>query len=326
VLLAFFYGVLTVKDARSLWKKMIWAVLFANLITVLDSLNILDLGLVTERDDGRIGGPIGESNKYAVFIALFLPASVALFLIEQGARRWLAGIGLAATIVALLLTASRGGFVGIVVGAIFGAFVLRRYISSKAVLLTVGGSVTAIVFATVIAFFAGYGDLLYERIVGLSTSGNEFDVSSGRTVIWSRALNKMFEHPISLITGFGWDSYRQFRDFSFAPHNSYLKIFFETGIIGISFVLLALGNVYRLAMSVIPLTDAETRKIFFALILGLSGALVAIFFVDIVTVFLFVWAYIGISMRIAIELRRKYQAATDRARKKGEMAGHARLV
>ena len=300
VLLVFFYGVLTTKDALSLIKMMVWTVIVANLVTVVDGFNLPDLGLIDERLDGRIGGPIGESNQYAAFLALFLPASIALVLIERGLLRMLAMLGVAASLLALLMTASRGGFVGVVGGAVIGAFFLRQFVSGKNVVLAVVAT-TAIAFVAVgIMYIAGFGDLLHDRIIGDSTGGSSSRISSGRTYIWMTALSKMFDQPTSLITGYGWNTYSQFRVFRYAPHNSYLKIYFELGVFGITMVLLAFANILRVAREGLRNAESDVAIMLFAFITGLIGILVAIFFVDIASPWLFIWAYVGVAMRLSV--------------------------
>lgn len=300
ILLVFFYGILSLKDAVWLIKAMVWIVIVANLVTVIDAFNLPDLGLIDERLDGRVGGPIGESNQYAAFLALFLPASIALVLIERGALRVFAALGVAVSLLALLMTASRGGFVGIIGGSAIAAVLLRQYISARVVLTAVGAIGVMAVLAVGVVSLAGYGDLLYDRFIGESVGGTKFTVSSGRTHIWATALNKMMEQPVSLITGYGWDTYFQFRSFRFAPHNSYLKIFFELGLIGLLLMLFALVNILRIARSGLQRAEAESTVLLFGFIFGLSGILVAIFFVDITTPWLFIWAFVGTTMRLAV--------------------------
>ena len=72
VFLVFFYGVLHAKDARGLMKTILWIVLLANLISVMDALDMPDLSLIGQREDGRVSGPMGESNQYAAYLALFI--------------------------------------------------------------------------------------------------------------------------------------------------------------------------------------------------------------------------------------------------------------
>lgn len=300
VLLVFFYGVATAKQATWLLKAMIWTVIAGNAITVVDVLNIPDLGLIEVREDGRVGGPVGESNQFAAFLALFLPAALGLALVEKGALRGLALLGFAFSVVAFLMTASRGGLVAVTGGSLLGVVFLRRYISVTAVAKSAIGLMGFGVVALGVMYLAGYGDLLFERIVGITLSGNTYEVSSGRTFIWGTAFAKMFDVPLTLITGFGWDSYRYFPDFNLAPHNGYLKIFFELGVIGLLLVLTAFVNVLRNGRMALERAVAETRIMIFAFIFGLLGIMVAIFFVDLTTPWIFIWAYTGVAMRLAV--------------------------
>ena len=298
--LVFFYGVLNSKDALWLLKMMIWIVIVGNIITVVDGLNLPDLGLINERGDGRIGGPIGESNQYAAFLAMFLPAALGLALVEQGKRRAFAILGFVLSALAFLMTGSRGGIVGVVVGATLGAVFLRQFITGKAIVSAIGGLVALAFVGVGALYIAGYGDMLYERIVGLSTTGDSYALSSGRTVIWGLALEKMFEQPLTLITGYGWDTYRHFPDFNLAPHNGYLKIFFELGLIGLLLVLVAFANIFRVAREGLRRAESEAAIMLFAFVFGLISILVAVFFVDLTTPWIFIWAYVGAAMRLAI--------------------------
>lgn len=300
ILLVFFFGVLTAKDALWLIKMMIWTVVIANLITVVDAVNLPDLGLIHQREDGRVSGPIGEANQYAAFLALFLPASIALVMLEQGTRRALAVLGAVASSLALLMTVSRGGFLGVLIGAAIGAVFLRQFISRKAAVSAIGAIAVLACAGVATLYFAGYGDLLYERTVGLTTQGTSSHITSGRTYIWGTTINKMFEQPVSLITGYGWDAYRQFRDFRYAPHNTYLNLYFELGVVGLVLVLLSFVNVLRTARVGFRKADSDAAAMLFAFIFGLLGILVAIFFVDIYSPWLFVWAYVGTAMRLAV--------------------------
>jgi O-antigen ligase len=83
-----------------------------------------------------------------------------------------------------------------------------------------------------------------------------------------------------------------------------LKIFFELGVIGLLLILLAFANVLRISREALRVAlrkdESETAAILFALIFGLIGIMVAIFFVDIYSPWLFVWAFIGTAMRLTV--------------------------
>ncbi len=63
-------------------KGLLLGALFANIITILDAAGIISLGFRI-REDGRTAGAIGESNQYAAFIILFLPATIAAAVASQ---------------------------------------------------------------------------------------------------------------------------------------------------------------------------------------------------------------------------------------------------
>lgn len=302
VFLVFFYGALTLKDATWLVKMIIWLVIAGNLISVMDALNIPDLGLIQERRDGRIGGPFGESNQYGAFLTLFLPAVVGLALSERGMRRKLAFAGFAVSVLALLMTVSRGAFVGAACGALLGAFYLRKEISAKLVTSTLGGLAVVGIVAFAVLTVTGYTELLFQRMIDHTFTSID-TASSGRTGIWTDALEKMLEYPHSLITGFGWNSYVHF-PFRLAPHNGYLGIFFELGFIGLLLVLAAFGGILRTAReglrAAIRLASPNAEITLLAFVIGLFSILVAIFFVDLSNPWLFIWAYSGVVMRIAV--------------------------
>lgn len=321
VFLVFFYGTLTAKDSHWLMKMMIWTVIAGNAISVIDALNLPDLGLIHEREDGRIGGPIGESNQYAAFLGLFLPGAIALVVIERGWRRLLAFLGVGASVLALLLTVSRGGILGVVAGAILASLFLRRFVSGKTVTWSFAVVFAFAIVAVSILHFAGYGEVLQHRLIGLSTEGSSHEISSGRTYIWGKALGQMMGSPITLISGFGWDSYRAFAITGFAPHNSYLKIFFELGMLGLLLVLFAFANMLRIARVGLQNASPEHFALLFAFIFGLFAILVAIFFVDLFGPWLFIWAFAGAAMRLSVT---QTDAATARDEELAATAGVSR--
>lgn len=317
VLIVFFYGVLNAKDALALIKALIWTVVIANIVTIVDSLNIPDLGLAGELYQGRIVGFIGEPNQYAAFLDLFLPSSLALVLLGRGFVRLLALLAFAASVLALFMTISRGGLVGLFIGSAIGTFYLRQHISGKTIVASMGGMFVLLVLIVSILFALGFGDMLYERTIGVSTRGNAFDISSGRTSLWGNALAVMFEQPLSLILGYGWGSYRYFPEFTLAPHNTYLKVFFELGFVGLVLMLTALFNIFRIALDGVRHADASAAPFLFAFCFGFPSFLIAIFFVDLTTPWILIWAYIGTSMRLAVSQIRQSNAGAGRVPGRG---------
>ena len=70
---------------------------------------------------------------------------------------------------------------------------------------------------------------------GVLTEGAGSDMtatSSGRTEIWATVLEVMFDTPLTLLTGFGWEAYATF-PFRWVTHNHYLQQFFNLGLVGL---------------------------------------------------------------------------------------------
>lgn len=298
VLLIFFYGLSDRRRAIWLLAAMTWTVIVGNLVTVVDTLDMPDLGLIGEGEPGRTGGPIGHPNEFAAFVAMFVPAMVALIWTSSGFKRWLAIAGLFVSGVAFLMAVSRGAIVGLAIGAVGGAYFLRKLIPAR---MLVSGAAATVVVAGVfvaVAFVMGQGELLVERFKLFAGSG--YDASSGRTVIWGNAIASMMEKPITFITGYGWHAYETSLDFHFATHNEYLNILYNLGAVGLGLFLLSLLNAFVIARTAIANADAATRPFLFAFVFGFLSLLVTLVFSELYSTWLFAWAFVGISMRIAV--------------------------
>jgi O-antigen ligase len=310
--LVFLFGVQTAEDGLKVIKALLFGALLANIITILDATGIMDLNFRI-RDDGRTAGAIGESNQYAAFIILFLPATIAAAVAARGFRRlfWLG-----ATLIgcmSLVMTASRGGFVGLAMMCAVGAYLYRHLISYSRVSGWVFGSLILLVLAV---SFSQYGNLLAERMIGTSGSIDVSTASSGRSEIWLTALAAMFAQPITFLTGFGWDAYASM-PFQFSPHNHYLALWFNLGLVGLFFgsylLFSAIGRARRASLLAMP----PMRGQLIAFVLGAVGVATAVFFVDLHKPWLHFWMYGGVVMRmvLCVEKEPVAEAATPRLKR-----------
>jgi len=289
------FGAQTSEDAIKVIKGLLLGALFANALTILDAAGVISLGFKI-REDGRTTGAIGESNQYAAFIILFLPATVAAAVAAQGVRRlfWVGAALVGA--MALVMTASRGGFVGLAMSCAVGAFLYRHLISY--------GRVSGWVFGTLILLvlvvsLSPYGHLLTERLIGTSGSIDPNTASSGRSEIWADALAVMYSQPISFVTGFGWDAYWSM-PFQFSPHNHYLALWFNLGLPGLFLGTYLLFSVIARARRASVVASAPIRGHLIAFVLGATGVCTAIFFVDLHNPWFYFWMYAGLVMRLAL--------------------------
>jgi O-antigen ligase len=272
--------------------------MLGNLITVVDTLDIPDLGIIQARDDGRVGGTLGSANEYGAFLAFFLPATIAMYWSLEGGKKVVAGLGSLLSGIALLMTVSRGAMVGLAVGSVIAAFVLRKVVPARVVLRAGVAAVIFVGVALIGGIAAGYGELLAERFSLFGGGG--YEASSGRTVIWGRALANMLDHPQTLITGFGWYAYETSRNFGFATHNSYLNILYNLGLIGVALYLVVAVNILRTAKAAIYRRGISNDPLLAAFVFGYLSLLVSIFFGELHTAWLYIWAIIGLALRSAV--------------------------
>ena len=296
--LVFFYGLRSNEDALLLLKVLLLAWAVSHVFAVLDATGMFHVGTIEQRGDGRVQGLIGESNQYGAFVALSLPAIVALIMVTRGVWRlfWIAAtIVTAAT---LLMTVSRGAFVGTIFAVLCGMWLFRRYMPARTLAMWVGGGLAALVLVVAVVTAVGFDDLIYQRVIVHSGSLDLTEQSSGRTEIWATLLEVMFRTPITLLTGFGWESYATF-PFRWATHNHYLQYFFNLGLIGLVCSVLLLVVPVRTANAAATYASPEVRPMLIGFGVGTIAVATAVFFVNLYLPWIYYWSYAGIVMRLA---------------------------
>src|SRR5262249_4583343 len=115
MLFAALYGLKDMKDVWLALKVLLGAVAVANFATRLDTAGIVHFGMKmgeSGAEEGRVFGAFGHANDTGALIVCTLPGLLALTVTSHGMRRmlWL-GAALVSVMV-LLMTVSRGAFVG----------------------------------------------------------------------------------------------------------------------------------------------------------------------------------------------------------------------
>lgn len=301
--LVFFYGLRESGNAHRLVRFLLMGAVFANALAVLDALGFVRLGDFEIRDDGRVGGVIGESNQYGAYAAMLLPGMVAAALTARGIRRTLWWVGTMISAIALVMTVSRGAYVGVLIAILWASLLLPRHLPIGRI--AAAGAIGLVVVIVVLAVFgASYGTLIADRVIGQSTSGDMVNVSSGRTEIWATALMKMAETPLTFLTGYGWDVYA-LMPFRYASHNHYLWFWFDLGLVGLLCGLLQFALPVRYARRALDRLPAEERPVVIAFIVGTLAFGIAAFFVNLFSPWAWFWAYAGLVMRIAVNARNR---------------------
>lgn len=295
MLFVFLTGLRNAEEAVWVAKGMLNFVTVGCLISLADMLGLVDLGIMTPRSDGRLQGPM-NSNEYGSLMAFYLPITLALVYVSRGAIRVLWIVTAAIYVLLMLFTTSRGAIAGLAGGACFGALLMRRHVTARQIVVTVvmlfAFVVVALIFLTV-----EHSDLLYQRFIGTSQTGDRFDLMSGRNVIWGSALSMMADAPWTLLFGFGWKAFGVLNEY--ASHNEYLEYLFNLGMIGLLLILLIYGLIVRYVVVAVDLARWDTRPILMGFLFGYLSVLVAISFTNLHSPWLFVWAMTGVILRLA---------------------------
>ncbi len=110
----------------------------------------------------------------------------------------------------------------------------------------------------------------------------------------------MLEHPVTLITGYGWNAYESSRHFRYATHSVYVSYLYDIGLIGLSLFVAVAINVIRAARGALTTATEMLRPYFVSLVFGFISLLIAAAFVNLYKVWFFIWAFSGAVLRLAI--------------------------
>lgn len=128
---------------------------------------------------------------------------------------------------ALFMTGSRGGLLTeIAIVSVFALFSIRN---GKNKFLYVIGMIIIVFVLNYLAQHYLPKDIYY-RLFNAST----YEGGSNRTDIWSNAMNLMKSNPLFFIFGSGWGAYYGYNNYYVAMHNTFISMFCDTGIIGMS--------------------------------------------------------------------------------------------
>jgi hypothetical protein len=298
--LVFFYGLRSDEEAVQVLKIVLacWAV--THVAAVLSALGYVQMGRIEPDGDGRVQGLVGEPNQYGAFCALSLAATASLIFVTRGFWRlfWVGATAVSG--LALVMTVSRGAFVGSAFAAFLGLYLFRRFVPTRKLFAFAGWCFMAGVFVVAVASSVGFGKLIVSRLLGgARVAGDVEGISSGRTQIWSTAISVMWDQPITLLTGYGWQMYANM-PFRLATHNHYLATWFNLGLVGVTCAILLLVLPIRYARKAALRADDSVRPLLIGYVIAAMALAASVFFVDLYAPWNYFWAYTGVMMRLAI--------------------------
>jgi len=236
------------------------------------SVMALVKGRSVPRLDGVIGGFYSNPNDMAFAIVLSIPFCMAFLLNARGlARKAIWCLAIVGMIAALMLTASRAGFIDIVVATAvalwhFGVKGKRPHLIAGAILL----GVTLLVFA---------GQTLEVRFAGMFSSGDSglqdtaHESYEERKLLMTKAIDAIEHYPI---LGLGAGDFVVYSGLWRDVHVSYLQIAADGGIpvliVYLMFFYRGFANLRSLSRT--PNLDRETTLLLGALKSSLVGFVV----------------------------------------------------
>jgi len=297
-LLVYLYGPKDTSTTLSLIRWLITVLIIVNIITMIDVFNVPDLGIIIDRQDGRLTGPFNEVNQYGAILIFIIPITAGLALASKGQLKAFYGFGALAAILLLGLTVSRGSYAGLFVGGAWALYLVREHVRRETVIKgAIAGIVVLCLVAAIIAYQNPEGFLDKFSFTGVSL----YRVSSGRTFFWRQTFTMMSIWPLSFVTGYGWNAYATLFLGYGDPHNTYLMYWFNLGLFGLVMYVFIVAWIVRFALRSLHTISREIKPIIIGFIFGLLALHVALFFVGLYASSLFIWALAGATLRLLVE-------------------------
>jgi putative inorganic carbon (HCO3(-)) transporter len=185
---------------------------------------------------------IGDNNDFALAMNMALPMFALLASMEEGRKlRLFWKVSLLCGIVAVLLTYSRGGFLGLTATLLMLVWRSKKRIRAIAALVLLGAMIAILIPSKWTA-----------RMDTISTAAENDPSAEGRIEAWKVATNLAMSFPL---TGGGFETFTpqvfaMYGDTQYGwhvAHSIYFEMLGEQGFVGLGIFLLLLGSVFRSA-------------------------------------------------------------------------------
>lgn len=287
-------------------KGLFYLALVVGVWLSVGAINDYRLGLLTVegyRAAGRGSGIFGNSNDMALFLVTMVPIAIALLLrARTSVAKVIFGSTALLMIAAIVLTYSRGAFIGLVVAL---AFLAWRLGNQRRLEIMIAGFVFVLGFLLLAP--GGYGLRLASIVIPSLDPVGSADARRGEL---TRSLYVALRHPL---LGIGMGNYAPEMSYhGLVTHNSYTQVAAEMGMFALycytMFIVVPLRKLARIARETLDVR-ANSRFYYFAVGLqaALLGYLVCSFFASVA----YLW-YVFYLVGYAVCLRRLYESETGR--------------
>jgi O-antigen ligase len=257
------------------------------------------------RIEGLVGGIFGNPNDLAMALDLLLPLAIVLALTSKPAGRLLYSVCAFILAIGVVVTFSRGGFLGL---AAAGGVLLWKLGRNNKVSMVMAGLAACAVLA--MSMPAGYTDRLFTIIHSEQDTTNSAQERQGEM---KQALEIAARH---LVFGIGMGNYPFYSNHAIRAHNAYVEIAGELGVSGlIAYLILIfapLRSLKRIERETSGTRDPRIREMNF-LSAGVHAAIISYVVCAIFSSAQYQW-YLFYLVGYALSLRRLHaMAQPDRA-------------
>ena len=285
-------------------KLLIWLVLAVSIYLSINVIKdyqagIFKLGMAetnTQRVAGAIKNLFDNSNDLALHLVTMIPISSALALEKKNPLRKIVFFGIALLMIAaVIITFSRGGFLGLVAMTL----VMARKFGRRNKTASIGALVLGVIFFLVVApgSYSGRLSTIFDSASDITGS------SSQRTEIFKRSVVVALRYPIF---GVGLANFHHKSFQELGTHNAYTQVAAETGIAAmVCYIIFLVHPIRKLRMIERELFERNENSRFYYLAIGLQASLVGYMVSSFFAAVAYTW-YIYYLVAYAIALRRIY--------------------
>ena len=301
-----FIVIVNVVRTEARLKVLLTVSIVTAVLLSIGAMNEYRLGLMTiegYRAGGRGAGLFGNTNDMALYLVTMLPLSVAFFFSSRGPlRKTTHAICAGLMIFAIVLSYSRGAFLGVLVGFAFFAFKIGRRSKIEIAAVVLIAAVVMILIAP-----SGYGNRLLSIFFPELDPNGSADFRRGELF---RSIYVALRHPF---LGVGMGNYQPNMSYrGLVTHNSYTQIGSEMGLIALTLYTMFIVKPLRKLSAIARQTfGVKEDSHFYYLALGLQASLlvymVSSFFLSVP----YVWNVYYL-VGYAVSFRRIYESETGK--------------
>jgi len=285
-------------------KLLFWLVLAVSIYLSVNVISDYHAGVFkigmeetnTQRVAGAIKGLFDNSNDLALHLVTVIPIAFVLALEKRGLIRKVVYLGITLLMIsAVIITFSRGGFLGLIAMALVLVRKLGRRNRTAALATLVFGVIFFLAVAP--ATYSGRLATIFDSAADITGSASQ------RTQVLKRSILVALRYPLFGV-GIGNFHHKSFQELG--THNAYTQVAAETGIAAmIAYIIFLVHPLRRLRLIERELFERNENSRFYYLAIGLQASLVGYMVASFFAAVAYQW-YIYYLVGYAIALRRIY--------------------